>query len=100
MECSLTESVTSMQNTQTLRTSCGSLIWALACSTVFLTARNNLHAALSEGLVSYWPLDEVLGDKTPDLVSGYDMVLNNLTAADLVAGKLNKCFSFSNARKT
>ena len=28
---------------------------------------------LSEGLVSYWPLDVVVGGKTPDLVNGYDL---------------------------
>ena len=33
-------------------------------------------AQLSDGLVSYWPLDEVQGSKTPDLVSGYDMDLS------------------------
>jgi hypothetical protein len=55
---------------------------------------------LSNDLVSYWPLDEVQGTKTPDLVSGYDMDLSNLTAADLVEGKVGKAFSFSNARKT
>ena len=55
---------------------------------------------LSNDLVSYWPLDEVQGTKTPDLVSGYDMDLSNLTAADVVEGKVGKAFSFSNARKT
>ncbi len=57
-------------------------------------------AALGDGLVSDWPLEEVQGTKTPDLVSGYNMDLNNLTAADLVAGKVGKCFSFANARQT
>src|SRR6266446_4919181 len=51
-------------------------------------------------LVAYWPLDEVQGNKTPDLVSGYDMTLNNLTTNDLVAGISGNCFSFSNARQT
>lgn len=57
-------------------------------------------AALSDGLVSYWPLDDVVGTKTPDLVSGYDMELANLSAADLVAGKLGNAFQFDNARQT
>lgn len=60
----------------------------------------NAQAALRDGLIAYWPMEEVVGDKTPDLVSGYDMTLNNLTAADLVAGKSGTCFSFSNAKKT
>jgi hypothetical protein len=58
------------------------------------------HAALKDGLVSYWPLDEVVGTKTPDLASGYDLELANLTAADLVDGKWGKAFQFENARQT
>lgn len=57
-------------------------------------------AALKDGIVAYWPLDEVVGAKTPDLVSGYDMELANLTAADLVDGKRGKAFSFAFARQT
>lgn len=57
-------------------------------------------AALQDGLVAYWPLDQVVGTKTPDLVSGYDMELANLTAADLVEGKFGKAFQFDNARQT
>ena len=56
--------------------------------------------ALTNGLVSHWPLDVVQGTKTPDIVSGYDMDLNNLTAADLVTGYVSNCFQFSNARRT
>ena len=59
-----------------------------------------LQAGLEDGLVSYWPLDDVVGTKTPDLISGYDMELVNLTAADLVPGKLNKAFHFENANQT
>jgi hypothetical protein len=55
---------------------------------------------LGTGLVAYWPLDQVQGNKTPDLVNGYDMQLNNLSAADLVDGIRGKCFSFSNQKKT
>ena len=57
-------------------------------------------ASLSEGLVSYWPLDDVAGTKTPDVISGYDMELVNLTGGDLVAGKNGKAFHFDNARQT
>ncbi|MBI4661725.1 MAG: immunoglobulin domain-containing protein [Verrucomicrobia bacterium] len=55
---------------------------------------------LPNGMVSYWPLDEVQGTKTPDMVSGYDMDLQNLTAADLVPGKSGNAFKFVNARQT
>ncbi len=58
------------------------------------------HADLQDGLVSYWPLDEVAGSKTPDLMSGYDLGLRNLTAADLVPGKVGKAFHFDNVRET
>ena len=57
-------------------------------------------AALKDGIVAYWPLDEVVGTKTPDLVQGYDMELANLTAGDLVDGKRGKAFKFENARQT
>lgn len=63
-----------------------------------------LHAqgaeSLKEGLVSYWPLDVVQGTKTPDLKSAYDLTLENLTEADLVAGRRGRAFSFNSARST
>ncbi len=65
-----------------------------------LAAAASASAALQDGLVSYWPLDEVVGTKTPDLASGYDMELANLTASDLVDGKRGKAFKFDNARQT
>lgn len=71
-----------------------------AVSSTLIMAPITLRAALSDGLVSYWPMEEIAGGKTPDLVSGYDMTLNNLTAADQVAGKTGRCFSFSNAKQT
>jgi len=72
------------------------ILLALLTTIFSLTAQ----AALKDGLVSYWPLDEVVGTKTPDLVSGYDLELHNLTAADLVAGKVGKAFKFENTRAT
>ena len=59
-----------------------------------------LHAQISDGLVSYWPLDEIQGTKTPDLVSFYDMDVTNLEAGDVVAGRHGNAFSFDNARQT
>jgi hypothetical protein len=55
---------------------------------------------LTNGLVSYWPLNEVQGTKTPDVISGYDMELQNLTPADLVTGKIGKAFKFEAPRQT
>ncbi|MCK6499869.1 MAG: LamG domain-containing protein, partial [Nitrospira sp.] len=65
-----------------------------------LASAATAHAALKDGIVAYWPLDSVVGTKTPDLVSGYDMELSNLTEADLVDGKRGKAFKFENARQT
>ena len=79
----------------------GGLSWRLGAGLLaFCATTMQTEAALSDGLVSYWPMEEVQGTRTPDLVSGYDMTLNNLTAADLVAGKQGKAFSFANARQT
>lgn len=76
------------------------LLPILTLSSLLLGGAQAAQAALSDGLVSYWPMDTIQGTKTPDLVSGYDMDLNNLTTADLVPGKVGKTFSFSNAKKT
>lgn len=54
---------------------------------------------LAPNMVSYWPLDKVEGTKTPDIISGYDLNLENMTEANLVAGRFGKCFEFDNARK-
>jgi hypothetical protein len=77
---------------------CGLFRCLLLGTLTYITYTN--HAALTDGLVSYWPMEEVQGTKTPDRASGYDMTLNNLTTADLVEGKIGKCFSFSNAKQT
>jgi hypothetical protein len=70
---------------------------ALALSSLSVT---NAFAALSDGLVSHWPMEVVQGTKSPDVAGGYDMDLSNLTAADLVPGKVGKTFSFSFAKQT
>ena len=55
---------------------------------------------LSSGLVSHWPLDEVAGARTPDVVSGYDLDLVNLTAGDLIEGYSGLAMAFDKARQT
>ncbi len=52
-------------------------------------------ASITNSLISYWPLDDVLGSKTVDLVSGYDMTLVNMGATNLVDGKWGKAFDFN-----
>ena len=47
--------------------------------------------SITNGLVAYWPLDTIIGGKTPDLVSGYDMTVVNMTAADnVVPGEMGQ----------
>lgn len=56
---------------------------------------------ITNGLVAYWPLDTVIGSKTPDLVSGFDMTLVNMTAANnVVSGKWGNAMKFDNASHT
>lgn len=55
---------------------------------------------LTNGMVAYWPLDEVQGTKTPDLASGYDMDLVNLSGSDVVAGKWGSAIRFDATRQT
>jgi hypothetical protein len=52
-------------------------------------------ASITNSLIAYWPLDGVLGSKTVDLVSGYDMALINMGGADVVAGKWGNAFQFN-----
>ena len=55
--------------------------------------------SLKTDLVSYWPLDEVQGNKTPDLASGFDFTLKNMDATDLIAGKFGMAFNFKKVNK-
>jgi len=55
---------------------------------------------LTNGMVAYWPLDNVVGSKTPDLVSAYDLTLFNMNAGNLTAGKWGNALAFSNATQT
>jgi hypothetical protein len=55
---------------------------------------------LNRSIIVFWPLDTVVGTKTPDPVSGYDLSLNNLTAANLVQGRYGNAFQFDAAGNT
>lgn len=57
-------------------------------------------ANLTNSVVAYWPLDEAQGTKTPDIASGFDLDLVNLTAADVKPGKWGNAFQFDLARQT
>ena len=72
----------------------------LLLSALFFVGFTTLNAQLKDGLIAYWPLDEVQGTKTPELVNGYDMELTNLSAEDVVEGRIGNAFSFSNENQT
>ncbi|NGO40305.1 hypothetical protein G4L39_12995, partial [Limisphaera ngatamarikiensis] len=54
---------------------------------------------LTNALIAYWPLDTVVGNKTPDLVSGYDLTLVNLGAGNLVSGRWGRAFQLDGAAR-
>jgi len=55
---------------------------------------------LERGMLCYWPMEEIVGSKTPDKRSWYDMELVNLRPEDLVQGRWGKCFQFDSSRRT
>ncbi len=50
--------------------------------------------SLTNGQVSYWPMDIVQGITTPDVVRGYDMMLYNMSETNLVPGKWGNAMKF------
>lgn len=72
----------------------------MAAAGILSLSIHNASAELIDDLVSYWPLDEIQGTKTPDLVSGYDMDIQNLVDSDVVEGRFGNAFSFDNTRNT
>jgi len=71
---------------------------ACLCASLFLATHAS--AALTDDLVSYWPLDEIQGGKAPDIVSGMNMDAINLSDADVVDGVSGKAFSFDATKQT
>lgn len=71
-------------------------IAALTITTHFAAAQGD---TLKDDLVSYWPLDEIQGNKTPDLASGFDFVIKNLSATDQITGKFGMAFNFKKVNK-
>lgn len=74
--------------------------WTPAFAVVFCLF---LCAASSRAeLVAFWPLDELTddGQSSPDVVNSLDMQAANLTADDLVPGKVGNAINFSNANQT
>jgi Concanavalin A-like lectin/glucanases superfamily/Immunoglobulin domain len=63
---------------------------SLLVSTVSPQAPN-----LTNGQISYWPMDAIQGITTPDMVRGYDMYLVNMASSNLVAGKWGNAMQFN-----
>lgn len=74
--------------------------YGIVIAAIIVLGSNRLYAQLDKDLVAYWPLDEVQGSKTPELINGYDMELNNMSADNVVEGKIGNAFSFSNEKQT
>lgn len=55
---------------------------------------------LTNSIISYWPMDTILGTKTPDLVSSYDLTMVNMGPANLVNGRWGKAMLFNNPSST
>lgn len=56
---------------------------------------------ITNSLIAYWPLDTIIGGKSPDLVSGYDLTAVNMTSSgNVVAGRWGNALSFTNATHT
>lgn len=49
--------------------------------------------------MAYWPLDEIQGNKTPDLANGEDFLLQSVGATDQIPGKFGMAFKFKKAKK-
>lgn len=69
----------------------------LAFSILLVATATVAQANLLDGLVSYWPLETVDVDKTPDLVSGNHLFLHNLDETNFVPGRRGKALSLDGA---
>jgi hypothetical protein len=58
-----------------------------------LTFASIARAELGDDLVSYWPMDSVTVDSTPDVISGNHLFLHNLSSADLAPGRHNQAMA-------
>lgn len=68
----------------------------IGCITaVSLTVTPAFAEEIHQGLISYWPLDEIVeGVGTPDVAKGNDLLLSGMDASNLVAGKFGQAMSF------
>ncbi len=74
-------------------------LFALACFASMTQITFGQGDSLRDDLVSYWPLDEIQGNSTPDLASGFDFFVENLTSTDIITGRFGMAFNFKKANK-
>ncbi|MGY8690458.1 MAG: LamG-like jellyroll fold domain-containing protein, partial [Verrucomicrobiales bacterium] len=72
----------------------------LTCIVTGFLLSGHARAALTDGLVSYYPLDALQGGKAPDVVSGLNMDAINLSDTNLVDGVAGKAISFDATQQT
>lgn len=72
-----------------------------ATSTVgTLTAYVFPPTSITNGLISYWPLEGFVGNKAVDLVSSYDMTAVNMGPANVVPGRWGNAMQFDATPQT
>jgi hypothetical protein len=71
----------------------------LALTTVAFSL-NLASADLNDGLIAFWPLDEIVDGETPDQINEQHMTLVNLSEDDLVPGVKGQAFLFDASRQT
>jgi hypothetical protein len=79
-------------------------VGAVTSSNAILTVLADGPSAVTTGVVSYWPLDNVSTNTgvytTIDLYSRNDLVLTNMTEASLAPGQFSNSLSFDNLANT
>jgi hypothetical protein len=69
----------------------------MAGGALLLSANLIAQTDVRQGLVAYWPLDEIVDGVTPELVSGQHMQAVNMDASSVVAGKRGSALNFDGA---
>ena len=63
-------------------------------SELFENGLSSLFNPIANGMIGYWPLDELVVGKSPDVVGGFDMEATNITAENVVEGKFGQALMF------
>lgn len=55
---------------------------------------------LTDGMIGYWPLDEVIAGKSPDKTGNSDMEVKNINEEDIIEGRWGNAYSFDAGRNS